>query len=114
MEYENPIIRARKKDATLGEKVLGFKISENLMAIIKHYFLRRTKEEEQKKKSSDPEVRLGEKNPSVDAICEMPSLSRKNELIIWIRLVTLQEEIYRKFMSLDHIKELLTETLTSG
>uniref|UniRef100_A0A8D2D7I1 DNA excision repair protein ERCC-6-like n=1 Tax=Sciurus vulgaris TaxID=55149 RepID=A0A8D2D7I1_SCIVU len=110
MEYENPIIRAREKDATPGEKALGFKISENLMAIIKPYFLRRTKEEVQKKRSSNPEVRLGEKNPSVDAICEMPSLSRKNDLIIWIRLVPLQEEIYRKFVSLDHIKELLTET----
>ncbi|KAI6048333.1 DNA excision repair protein ERCC-6-like [Marmota monax] len=110
MEYENPIIRAREKDATPGEKALGFKISESLMEIIKPYFLRRTKEEVQKKKSCNSEVRLIEKNPGVDAVCEMPSLSRKNDLIIWIRLVPLQEEIYRKFVSLDHIKELLTET----
>nr|XP_019603511.1 PREDICTED: DNA excision repair protein ERCC-6-like [Rhinolophus sinicus] len=110
MEYENPITRAREKDATPGEKALGFKISENLMAIIKPYFLRRTKEEVQKKRSSNPEVELSEKNPDVDATYEMPSLSRKNDLIIWIRLVPLQEEIYRKFVSLDHIKELLMET----
>ncbi|KAM5197594.1 DNA excision repair protein ERCC-6-like [Hipposideros larvatus] len=110
MEYENPITRAREKDATPGEKALGFKISENLMAIIKPYFLRRTKEEVQKKRSSNPEVGLSEKNPDVDATHEMPSLSRKNDLIIWIRLVPLQEEIYRKFVSLDHIKELLMET----
>ncbi|XP_062940747.1 DNA excision repair protein ERCC-6-like [Cynocephalus volans] len=110
MEYENPITRAREKDATPGEKALGFKISENLMEIIKPYFLRRTKEEVQKKKSSNQEVRLSEKNPDVDASCEMPSLSRKNDLIIWVRLVPLQEEIYRKFVSLDHIKELLMET----
>uniref|UniRef100_A0A8D0XB65 DNA excision repair protein ERCC-6-like n=1 Tax=Sus scrofa TaxID=9823 RepID=A0A8D0XB65_PIG len=110
MEYENPITRAREKDATPGEKALGFKISENLVAIIKPYFLRRTKEEVQKKKSSNPEVRLSEEDPDADAICEMPSLSRKNDLIIWIRLVPLQEEIYRKFVSLDHIKELLMET----
>ncbi|XP_026955424.1 DNA excision repair protein ERCC-6-like [Sagmatias obliquidens] len=110
MEYENPITRAREKDATPGEKALGFKISENLMAIIKPYFLRRTKEEVQKKKSSNPEVQLSEKSPDVGVICEMPSLSRKNDLIIWIRLVPLQEEIYRKFVSLDHIKELLMET----
>ncbi|XP_004592813.2 DNA excision repair protein ERCC-6-like [Ochotona princeps] len=110
MEYETPITRAREKDATPGEKALGLKISENLMTIIKPYFLRRTKEEVQKKKSNSPELRLCEKNPDVDAICEMPSLSRKNDLIIWIRLVPLQEEIYRKFVSLDHIKELLMET----
>ncbi|XP_012639799.2 DNA excision repair protein ERCC-6-like [Microcebus murinus] len=110
MEYENPITRAREKDATPGEKALGYKISENLMAIIKPYFLRRTKEEVQKKKSSNAEVRLSETNADVDATCEMPSFSRKNDLIIWIRLVPLQEEIYRKFVSLDHIKELLMET----
>ncbi|EHB08524.1 DNA excision repair protein ERCC-6-like protein [Heterocephalus glaber] len=110
MEYENPIVRAREKDATPGEKALGLKISENLMEIIKPYFLRRTKEEVQKTKSNIPEVRPTEKNSGVDAICEMPSLSRKNDLIIWIRLVPLQEEIYRKFVSLDHIKELLMET----
>lgn len=110
IEYENPITRAREKDATPGEKALGLKISENLMAIIKPYFLRRTKEEVQMKKSSKSEVRLSEKNPDVDASYEMPSLSRKNDLIIWIRLVPLQEEIYRKFVSLDHIKELLMET----
>ncbi|XP_004621399.2 DNA excision repair protein ERCC-6-like [Sorex araneus] len=110
MEYENPITRAREKDATPGEKALGFKISENLMTIIKPYFLRRTKEEVQKKTSCNEEVRLSVKNPTSDAICEMPSLSRKNDLIIWIRLVPVQEEIYRKFISLDHIKELLMET----
>ncbi|XP_036126752.1 DNA excision repair protein ERCC-6-like [Molossus molossus] len=110
IEYENPITRAREKDATPGEKALGLKISETLMTIIKPYFLRRTKEEVQKKKSSNSEVRLSEKDPDVDASYEMPSLSRKNDLIIWIRLVPLQEEIYRKFVSLDHIKELLMET----
>uniref|UniRef100_A0A8C5LGM6 DNA excision repair protein ERCC-6-like n=1 Tax=Jaculus jaculus TaxID=51337 RepID=A0A8C5LGM6_JACJA len=110
MEYENPIIRAREKDATPGEKALGFKISENLMEIIKPYFLRRTKEEVQKKQSDNPEVGPSEKSPGVVVSCEMPSLTRKNDFIIWIRLVPLQEEIYRKFVSLDHIKELLMET----
>ncbi|EDL95870.1 similar to SNF2/RAD54 family protein (predicted) [Rattus norvegicus] len=110
MEYENPIIRAREKDATPGEKALGFKMSENLMEIIKPYFLRRTKEEVHMKKADKPEVRPGEKNSGVEDICEMLSLTRKNDLIVWIRLVPLQEEIYRKFVSLDHIKELLMET----
>uniref|UniRef100_A0A8C2WD53 DNA excision repair protein ERCC-6-like n=1 Tax=Chinchilla lanigera TaxID=34839 RepID=A0A8C2WD53_CHILA len=110
MEYEIPIIRGREKDATSEEKALGLKMSENLMEIIKPCFLRRTKEEIQKKRSNTPEVRPTEKNPGVDAICKMPSLSRKNDLIVWIRLVPLQEEIYRKFVSLDHIKELLMET----
>uniref|UniRef100_A0A8C7WTS0 DNA excision repair protein ERCC-6-like n=1 Tax=Oryzias sinensis TaxID=183150 RepID=A0A8C7WTS0_9TELE len=33
-EYENPITRAREKDATPGEKALGSRMSDNLMAII--------------------------------------------------------------------------------
>uniref|UniRef100_F7F5D7 DNA excision repair protein ERCC-6-like n=1 Tax=Monodelphis domestica TaxID=13616 RepID=F7F5D7_MONDO len=110
MEYENPIIRAREKDATIGEKALGFKISENLMTLIKPYFLRRTKEDVQKKSANNKQSSLPEKDPGGADFCEMPSLSRKNELIIWVRLVPLQEEIYRKFVSLNHIKQLMIET----
>ncbi|XP_074056559.1 DNA excision repair protein ERCC-6-like [Macrotis lagotis] len=110
MEYENPITRAREKDATSGEKALGLKISENLMMLIKPYFLRRTKEDVQKKSANNLQNDIPEKNPGGDIVCEIPSLSRKNELIIWVHLVPLQEEIYRKFLSLNHIKQLLTET----
>uniref|UniRef100_A0A8C3J1K0 DNA excision repair protein ERCC-6-like n=1 Tax=Calidris pygmaea TaxID=425635 RepID=A0A8C3J1K0_9CHAR len=83
MEYENPITRAREKDATLGEKALGLKISENLMTIIKPYFLRRTKEDI-KNKPGKPDAPLPE-DP-------------------------MQEEIYRNFLSLDHVKEVLLTT----
>ncbi|XP_007667463.2 DNA excision repair protein ERCC-6-like isoform X2 [Ornithorhynchus anatinus] len=110
MEYENPITRAREKDATPGEKALGFKISENLMTIIKPHFLRRTKEDVQKRTASQPKSNLSEKSQDDDLAPEMPSLSRKNDFIIWVRLTSLQEDIYRKFVSLDHIKELLMET----
>ncbi|XP_068918498.1 DNA excision repair protein ERCC-6-like [Petaurus breviceps papuanus] len=110
MEYQNPITRAREKDATLGEKALGLKISENLMTLIKPYFLRRTKADVQKKSASKPQSSLPEDNTGGDTVYEIPSLSRKNELIIWVYLVPLQEEIYRKFVSLKHIKQLLTET----
>lgn len=101
MQYENPITRAREKDATLGEKALGLKISENLMTIIQPYFLRRSKEDLQKLKS---------KRGTEDIAPEMPSLPRKNDLIVWVYLTPKQEEIYRNFLSLDHIKELLMTT----
>ncbi|XP_074133782.1 DNA excision repair protein ERCC-6-like [Sminthopsis crassicaudata] len=110
IEYENPITRAREKDATSGEKALGLKISENLMTLIKPYFLRRTKDDVKKKNNTKAQSDLPEKNLGDDFVCEMPSLSRKNELIIWVYLVPLQEEIYRKFVSLNHIKQLLMET----
>ncbi|KAM3827450.1 uncharacterized protein M6D78_014531 [Vipera latastei] len=109
MEYENPITKAREKDATPEEKALGLKISENLMSIIKPYFLRRTKDELQKKKKTEFPSQLPE-DQSKDVASAMPSLPRKNEFIVWVFLAPIQEEIYRKFISLDHIKELLTST----
>ncbi|KAG8144440.1 hypothetical protein E2320_012950 [Naja naja] len=109
MEYETPITRARAKDATPGEKALGLKISENLMSIIKPYFLRRTKDELQQKKKLEHPNHLPE-NQSEDVAPVMPSLPRKNEFIVWVFLAPVQEEIYRNFISLEHIKELLLST----
>ncbi|KAM8952856.1 DNA excision repair protein ERCC-6-like [Pelodytes ibericus] len=106
MEYENPITRAREKDSTPGEKALGLKISENLMKIIQPYFLRRTKDEVQKKKASEKQTNTESDIKAPD----MPSLTRKNDLIIWVYLSSIQEDVYRKFISLDQIKELLMTT----
>ncbi|XP_014811445.1 PREDICTED: DNA excision repair protein ERCC-6-like [Calidris pugnax] len=108
MEYENPITRAREKDATLGEKALGLKISENLMTIIKPYFLRRTKEDI-KNKPGKPDAPLPE-DPSENRAPVMPSLTRKNDFVVWVYLAPVQEEIYRNFLSLDHVKEVLLTT----
>uniref|UniRef100_UPI0037E8A75B DNA excision repair protein ERCC-6-like n=1 Tax=Semicossyphus pulcher TaxID=241346 RepID=UPI0037E8A75B len=115
-EYENPITRAREKDATPGEKVLGSRMSETLMAIIKPYFLRRTKAEVQKSKmngkypckeeNSDDKDSQDRDSPK-DSGAVMPTLTRKNDLIVWTYLSSVQEDIYRQFISLDHIKELL-------
>ncbi|XP_077164333.1 DNA excision repair protein ERCC-6-like [Paroedura picta] len=102
MEYENPITKAREKDATPGEKALGLKMSENLMSIIKPYFLRRSKDDVQKKRQSGP--------LSKAAAPEMPSLPRKNDFIVWVYISPVQEEIYKNFLSLEHVKELLMTT----
>ncbi|KAJ8390112.1 hypothetical protein AAFF_G00111260 [Aldrovandia affinis] len=113
-EYENPITRAREKDATPGEKALGLKISENLMQIINPYFLRRTKQEVQKKKENDNRNRHEDEedkeNQKNGGDTEMPTLTRKNDLIVWTYLSAVQEDIYTQFISLEHIKELLMTT----
>lgn len=118
-EYENPITRAREKDATPGEKVLGSRMSENLMTIIKPHFLRRTKADVRKNKVDS--VYLCKEETTAKAHADipetpqtsgavMPTLTRKNDLIIWTYLSSIQEDIYRQFISLDHIKELLLTT----
>ncbi|XP_016520772.1 DNA excision repair protein ERCC-6-like isoform X2 [Poecilia formosa] len=112
-EYENPITRAREKDATPGEKALGSRMSENLMTLIKPYFLRRTKSEVQKKKTGGKEANSepdNHQNPQPTSGAVMPKLTRKNDLIVWTYLSAVQEDIYRQFISLDHIKELLMTT----
>ncbi|XP_010071528.1 PREDICTED: DNA excision repair protein ERCC-6-like, partial [Pterocles gutturalis] len=109
MEYENPITRAREKDATLGEKALGLKISENLMTIIKPYFLRRTKEDIKTNHPDKPDAPLPE-DPCENSAPIMPSLTRKNDFVVWVYLSPVQEEIYRNFLSLDHVKEVLMTT----
>ncbi|XP_074924796.1 DNA excision repair protein ERCC-6-like [Chelonoidis abingdonii] len=110
MEYENPITRAREKDATPGEKALGLKISENLMTIIKPHFLRRTKDDIQKKYKSDEVKTHLPEDQSKNIAPVMPSLTRKNDFIVWVYLAPVQEEIYRNFLSLDHVKEVLMTT----
>lgn len=67
-------------------------MSENLMAIIKPYFLHRTKAEVQKDKmygahpckeehSDNKDSRVP--NPPEDSGAVMPKLTRKNDLIVW-------------------------------
>ncbi|KAM9269913.1 DNA excision repair protein ERCC-6-like [Cariama cristata] len=109
MEYENPITRAREKDATLGEKALGLKISENLMTIIKPYFLRRTKDDIKNNHADKTDAPLPE-DPRENSVPVMPSLTRKNDFVVWVYLAPVQEEIYRNFLSLDHVKEVLMTT----
>ncbi|XP_009632085.2 DNA excision repair protein ERCC-6-like [Egretta garzetta] len=109
MEYENPITRAREKDATPGEKALGLKISENLMTIIKPYFLRRTKEDINNHRADKPGAPLPA-DPGENSVPVMPSLTRKNDFVVWVYLAPVQEEIYRNFLSLDHVKEVLMTT----
>ncbi|XP_066534707.1 DNA excision repair protein ERCC-6-like [Hoplias malabaricus] len=121
-EYENPITRAREKDSTPGEKALGLKISQSLMALIKPHFLRRTKAEVQQMKQSSKRTREEKKEeadekedkenhcPNSGNSAEMPSLTRKNDLIVWTYLSPVQEDIYNQFISLDHIKALLMTT----
>ncbi|XP_041069628.1 DNA excision repair protein ERCC-6-like [Carcharodon carcharias] len=108
MEYENPITRAREKDATPAEKALGLRISENLMKIIQPYFLRRTKGNVHSTPEL-PQMNGGElERPSSPAGgAHMPSLTRKNDLIVWVYLSRVQEEIYNNFVSSEEVQEAL-------
>ncbi|XP_046557088.1 LOW QUALITY PROTEIN: DNA excision repair protein ERCC-6-like [Haliotis rubra] len=103
MEYENPIIRSRERDATAGERRLGQEMAESLKKIIEPYFLRRTKAEvTDKKNQGEQKAEDGKKE-----LTKMPSLGRKNDLVVWVFLTQTQLKIYEDFLALDSVKELL-------
>jgi SNF2 family DNA or RNA helicase len=58
MEYENPIVRAREKDATAGQQKLGQHIAQSLQKIIAPYFLRRTKADVKKNEAVKKEEKM--------------------------------------------------------
>ncbi|XP_037291881.2 DNA excision repair protein ERCC-6-like isoform X2 [Rhipicephalus microplus] len=95
-QYETPINRGREKDATTGENLLGKEIARQLRRLIKPYFLRRTKTETPKKKKN-----------SKDDKAKLTFSSKKNDLVIWIYLSSLQKKIYREFLESDEVANIL-------
>ncbi|CAE1283508.1 ERCC6L [Acanthosepion pharaonis] len=93
INYENPITRARQKDASLEEKQLGYTMSLNLQKIIAPYFLRRTKAE----LMADPDSGL-------------PKLPRKNDIIVWVKMTADQKKVYESYLRLDEVKELMSSS----
>ncbi len=91
-EYEKPIMRSRERDASGAERLHGKLMADSLHKMISPYILRRTKADSLKHLSA------------TDGSRRMP---RKNEIVVWVYLSPLQETIYRDFLKLDHVKELL-------
>ncbi|XP_071508949.1 uncharacterized protein [Diadema antillarum] len=118
-EYDNPITRAREKDATASEKLLGNEMAESLRLLIAPYFLRRTKADVLENKGDEERgAERVDDNDETDSVTSgstrdgrslnvIPSLTRKNDLIVWLSLTETQVQIYQDFISLDRVKELL-------
>ncbi|XP_038058939.1 DNA excision repair protein ERCC-6-like [Patiria miniata] len=108
-EYANPITRAREKDATGGERCLGNQMAESLRELIAPYFLRRTKADvvKRREESSKNPQEEDEADKENERVPEFPTLTRKNDFVIWLSLTEAQIKIYQDFISLDQVKELL-------
>ncbi|XP_076331442.1 DNA excision repair protein ERCC-6-like isoform X2 [Tachypleus tridentatus] len=111
MQYETPITRAREKDATAGERRLGSEIAENLRCLIAPYFLRRTKAEvlsqKQLEDAENIDPNLLNSSASKHNSEMLSPLQRKNDFITWVFLSDLQIKLYRDFLELDRVKNLL-------
>ncbi|XP_041121228.1 uncharacterized protein LOC121323951 [Polyodon spathula] len=109
--YEDPISKAREKNASPHMKSLGLKMSESLREMITPYYLRRTKEEVQKNRhdSDHRNERRPENKENHDpkVAVEMPLFTRKNDFVIWLHLSPLQEILYKKLIYSNKVKECL-------
>ncbi|XP_076890707.1 protein CHROMATIN REMODELING 24-like [Bidens hawaiensis] len=77
--YEKDILRGREKNATERKKLIGSAVAQKLGNHIQPYFLRRLKAEV-----------FGE---------DGAKLSRKNEIVVWLRLSPCQQQLYEAFLT---------------
>ncbi|CAO2832443.1 unnamed protein product [Amaranthus hypochondriacus] len=81
-KYEHPILRGNDKRASERDKRVGSMVAKVLRERIQPYFLRRLKNE----------VFGG------NASGENTELSKKNEIIVWLRLTSCQRQLYEAFL----------------
>ncbi|XP_039031865.1 protein CHROMATIN REMODELING 24-like [Hibiscus syriacus] len=79
--YEHAILHGNDKNATEREKRIGSTVAKELRERIQPYFLRRLKKEV-----------FGEDNDST------AKLSKKNEIIVWLKLTGCQRRLYEAFL----------------
>ncbi|XP_059653836.1 protein CHROMATIN REMODELING 24 [Cornus florida] len=80
--YENPILRGNDKNASDREKRIGSTVAKELRERIQPYFLRRLKSEVFREDDSTNTAKL----------------SKKNEVIVWLRLTSCQRQLYEAFL----------------
>ncbi|KAJ6918655.1 protein CHROMATIN REMODELING 24 [Populus alba x Populus x berolinensis] len=79
--YEHPILRGNEKNASDREKRIGSTVAKELRERIQPYFLRRMKNEVFKEDDATT-----------------AKLSRKNEIIVWLKLTACQRQLYEAFL----------------
>lgn len=82
-KYENPVLRGNDKKATERDKRIGSTVAKELRERIQPYFLRRLKSEVFDEKSETGGAKL----------------SKKNEIIVWLRLTSIQRRLYESFLN---------------
>ncbi|PON78685.1 Protein CHROMATIN REMODELING [Trema orientale] len=80
--FEDAILRGNDKNATEREKRIGSEIAKELRERIRPYFLRRLKNEVFNEDANQGDSKL----------------SKKNEIIVWLRLTTCQRQLYEAFL----------------
>ncbi|KAG9444104.1 hypothetical protein H6P81_015444 [Aristolochia fimbriata] len=80
--YEDPILRGNDKNASNRDRSIGSNVAKELRERIKPYFLRRLKSEVSFKSETSGSA----------------ALSRKHEMIVWLKLTSCQRKLYEAFL----------------
>ncbi|KAJ6798390.1 protein CHROMATIN REMODELING 24 [Iris pallida] len=91
MKYEKKILAGNDKNASAREKHVGSTVAKELRERIKPYFLRRMKSEVFRE----------------DDTTKSAKLSKKNEIIVWLRLTTCQRQLYEAFLKSEWVHSSL-------
>ncbi|XP_039164193.1 protein CHROMATIN REMODELING 24-like [Eucalyptus grandis] len=86
-KYENPILRGNEKKASDREKCIGSAVAKELRECIQPFFLRRLKSEVFREDDG-----------------EVAKLSKKSELIVWLRLTNCQRQFYEVFLNSEMVR----------
>ncbi|KAI3504265.1 hypothetical protein L1887_32812 [Cichorium endivia] len=81
-KYESAILRGNDKNASDRDKRIGSAVAQDLRNCIQPYFLRRLKSEVFRD----------------DGATNTAKLSKKNEIIVWLRLSSCQRQLYEAFL----------------
>ena len=98
-DFQQPIEKARVKDARPYEIRLGNELSKQLRELTSPYILRRTK----------AHVNAQQPDPN-SPNAKMPELELKTDFVLWCKMTTKQLQIYRDFLRSDEVKQVLMTT----
>ena len=105
-EFEKKIVRANEKDATSFEQKLGAEILRRFREVISPHMLRREKSQVLQRIQPADANNL---RKSIGGSLQK-KISKKNDLVIWIKSTNYQLELYREFLKSEDVHEVIHES----
>jgi len=107
MKYELKVSRGNAKDASEEEKIIGLSTSTLLHSKIEPYLLRREKKDVLTVQAA---AEAETSNSSGIETKQLPSITQKSDLVLWLVLSSSQERLYRAFLDSEDVRMALNRT----
>ncbi|GAX75462.1 hypothetical protein CEUSTIGMA_g2905.t1 [Chlamydomonas eustigma] len=102
--YAKLITAGQDRDASERERLKGAAVAAELRRVIAPFFLRREKRDVLRQQGSE------EESAESGASSSSQTISRKNDLVVWLRLTPLQQQIYKAFLRSDSVSAALNQS----